>query len=440
MIKNRNKKWTVEDIEKLKELYPDTRNEDIGRIMNISTNSIVSKSANVGLHKSKQHKSNMLGNRNKKIGRDLSFDVVKEIALKYRTRGEFQEKDCSAYQTARRANYLDSICNHMSVVSYSIPQIILRKIMDGLIKSPSNYSTRRVIKPYEIDVYYPKFKLAFEYNGRGWHHNDDVIERDKIKLVKFKELGITPIIIIENDRNYEEDIKNQLVKNLNIINTVANKNITENDILNFDIGNPYELVYNKHDLLDIAKKYTSFKEFRVTEVTAYNKLHDLKLMDVATEHMIDRRKEWNLESLALTISKHTHLKTFIENDVGAYGYIKKHKLSHLIEHLIRGGIIPRKLKYSIEEIKSKILEYTVITQFRRENMQMYDFIISHKLNILMDSLDCKNRKINFTLEQIKSKIAEYTIKVNFRKENKQMYTYLKRKNLLYLINHLISNH
>ena len=221
MIKNRNKKWTVEDIEKLKELYPDTRNEDIGRIMNISTNSIVSKSANVGLHKSKQHKSNMLGNRNKKIGRDLSFDVVKEIALKYRTRGEFQEKDCSAYQTARRANYLDSICNHMSVVSYSIPQIILRKIMDGLIKSPSNYSTRRVIKPYEIDVYYPKFKLAFEYNGLYWHSEFGNNIKKHYHLNKTKSCaihGINLVHIFENEWLYKQEIVKSIIKNLLNIN------------------------------------------------------------------------------------------------------------------------------------------------------------------------------------------------------------------------------
>lgn len=432
------KMWTPEEITKLKELYSDMRNEDIAKLFGVIWTQVRSKARELKLYKSTEHRSNMIGKRNKMVGRDLTFEVVREIALKYRTRGEFQLKDWSAYATARRANYLDKICEHMAVVNYSIPQIILRKIVDGLLNSQSDYSTRRIIKPYEIDVYYPEFKLAFEYNGKGWHHNEDVIERDKIKLVKFKEMGITPVIIIENNRNYEEDVKSQLIDKLSIINNITNKNITKEDILNFDIGNPYELVHNKQDLLNIAKKYTSFKEFRLTEVTAYNKLSDLKLIDIATEHMDDRVKEWTLESLSLVISKYTHLKPLIQNDVGAYCHIKKNKLSHLIEHLIDGRTLPRKLKYSIEEIKSKISEYTIITQFRRENMQMYDFIICHKLNNLMDSLECKNRKLNYTIDQIKSKIAEYTIKVNFRKENTQMYTYIKGKKLTHLLSNLKS--
>ena len=430
--------WTPEEITKMKEVYSDMRNEDIGKLFNMSPAQISSKARELVLYKSKEHRANMIGKRNKMVGRDLSNEKLKEIAAKYNTRGEFQLKDPSAYSVSRQTGLLDAICKHMSVVSYSIPQIILRTIMDGQLKSISMYNTRQVITPYEIDVYYPKFKLAFEYNGKGWHHTDDVIERDSIKLVKLKEMGIIPVIIIENSRNYEDDIKKQLVENLNIINSITNKNITKEDILNFDIGNPYELVHNKQDLLNIAKKYTSFKIFRLTEGTAYTKLHDLKLMDVATEHMVDRRKEWNLESLALTISKYTHLKTFIENDFGAYCHIKRNKLSHLIEHLIRGGTIPRKLRYSPEELKSKISKYTDVSNFRRENARMYDFIIRHKLNDLMVTLECKNRFLKFTLEQIKNKIEEYTTKFSFRKENKQMYTYLKGKKLTHLLSNLKS--
>ena len=96
------------------------------------------------------------------------------------------------------------------------------------------------------------------------------------------------------------------------------------------------MVHNKQDLLDIAKKYTSFKQFRLTEVKAYNKLNKLKLLDIATDHMNDRVKEWTPGSLSLVISKYTHLKPFIKNDFGAYCHIKKNKLSHLIEHLIDG--------------------------------------------------------------------------------------------------------
>ena len=42
-----------------------------------------------------------------------SSDRVRNIALQYNTRHEFQVYDNSAYQAARRMNILDNVCRHM---------------------------------------------------------------------------------------------------------------------------------------------------------------------------------------------------------------------------------------------------------------------------------------------------------------------------------------
>ena len=226
-----NEKWTEEEILKLKELYS-TKKKTKSEISHILRKSISSVASNIR----KYSFSKILSEstrikvvlRNKSVGRDLTPELLKEIALKYKTRSEFQEKDVSAYQSARRSRILDDICSHMAIVSFSVPQLIMRNIMDGLLMKNSIYSTRKIIPPFEIDVYYPEFKLAFEYNGKGWHETDDAMRRDREKYEKMMHKHITPIYIKERNRNYEEDIKTQLIEQLHTINKVANSNITIN--------------------------------------------------------------------------------------------------------------------------------------------------------------------------------------------------------------------
>jgi hypothetical protein len=43
----------------------------------------------------------------------LSYEVVKAIAAKCQSRGEFKKKDHSAYTKARKSDWLDDICDHM---------------------------------------------------------------------------------------------------------------------------------------------------------------------------------------------------------------------------------------------------------------------------------------------------------------------------------------
>ena len=108
--------------------------------------------------------------------------------------------------------------------SYSIPQLICKYIFDNIIGHKCEYNIRKIIPPYEIDIYYPEFKFGIEYNGKGWHNkNDNTI----IKTKMCDELNIYLLIIHENNRKYEEDIKNQIISNLSRINKVLNKKITK---------------------------------------------------------------------------------------------------------------------------------------------------------------------------------------------------------------------
>lgn len=326
-------KWSKELTNKLIELYPDTPNYELIKIFNTTEKTITSKAYKLGLKKSKECKSFLIGKRNKMVGRDLNYENVKEIASKYKSRGEFQYSDSSAYRAARVNGWLNNVCSHMTIINFSIPQLILKNIMDKLLNLESLYETRQVIKPYEIDIYYPQLKLGFEYQGKLWHNKEYNNNRDLYKNKLAKELGITLIHIIENNRKYEQDIKNQIIDKLSIINEFTTIKINKEDVLNCVVTNPYLKLYNKDELINITKTYTSFKIFIKSEKKIYSKLRRLDLLDEATKHMTDRRLRRNETEVKEKIKKYTTLGDLIKNDYGTYIFIKKNKLEKLISHL-----------------------------------------------------------------------------------------------------------
>jgi hypothetical protein len=176
-------------------------------------------------------------------------ESLADIAKLYKTRGEFHTKDTPAYTTARLKGkeFLDSICSHMLTVNYSTPQLICKKIFENILGENCLYNTRQVVKPYELDIYFPTFKLAVEYNGIAWHKSEKSKKRDSMKKQLCINNGILLIVIeqINKNGNYETEIKDQICNNLKVISkftgiSILKKDITEincstvlNDVLNF---------------------------------------------------------------------------------------------------------------------------------------------------------------------------------------------------------------
>jgi len=330
----KNFMWTKTEINHLIDLYPTNKNVNIANILNKSTSSVENKAYRLSLKKDikylKDSKSLLLTNFNKKNGRDLTDALLAENALKYKTRSDFQRGDASAYATARIRGVLNDICRHMVMNSFSLPQLILRDIMDGLLNLKGQYNTRSVIKPYEIDIYYPTIKLGFEYQGRYWHLSN---KRDNIKNKLLTDMGINIVYIFENNKKYAEDIKLQIINNLPIINKTANILLTNKDVLNYTIGDVYSTIYHKKDLINVAKSYATFKEFIVSERKVYVKLHRLKLIDIATSHMKDRLRRRNITEVTEIIKQYKTIHDLIKFDWGTYQYVKRNKLNNLINHL-----------------------------------------------------------------------------------------------------------
>lgn len=74
-------------------------------------------------------------------------------------------------------------------------------------------TTRKIISPYELDIYIPEKKLAIEYNG-VYYHCDDVLDNDYhiTKTILCEKLGIRLIHIFENEWREHKDICKSLIK------------------------------------------------------------------------------------------------------------------------------------------------------------------------------------------------------------------------------------
>ena len=329
MEENKRKIWLEDEINYLVKNYSNMFNSELCEILNRTELSIYVKANKLGLHKSNSHKSKCISKRNKMVGRDLNYKTLSLIAKKYKTKSEFQKNDPSAYSSSRRNGVLNDICSHMISKSFSIPQLILKDIISKLYNTNNIvYNDRRTLKPYEIDVYLPDYNLGFEYNGKGWHIDN---ERDKLKNNLSLLKNITLITLNENNRDYETDIKNQLI--LKLEDLKINTSVIE--INNVIIGNPYSEVYDIDDLINIANTYNSFTDFYKNERPIYVKISKLGLIDELTKHMCCRRKKRELGEVIEKINKYQHLNELITNDFGTYSYVKKNKLSYLLNNLKR---------------------------------------------------------------------------------------------------------
>jgi len=352
------------------------QNSEISNILSRTESSISTKAGKLNLKKSKSHISKMISKRNKMTNRDLNYKNLKKIAKNYRCKSEFQKNDPSAYGVARMKGFLNKICDHMILQSYSVPQLILKNILYKLLKEEIMYNTRKIIKPYELDIYIPKYKLAFEYNGDRWHKNDKI---NKAEICEKN--GIHLITISENSKRYEEDIKNQLIKNINIINKYSKKNINISEIEKTVIDDIFDNIIDKKAIKNLCDKYNNYYLFRRENLSLYNKLLRISKLEEFTSHMTKSNLNtiWNIESIKNEVSKYKYLKDFIKKSQGCYLNVLKNDLKYLLSPLIKKS----NLKWNEENIKNEMAKYSNFKDFYRNSRNCYNSIMSRKLNHLL---------------------------------------------------------
>lgn len=282
-------KWTPEDEKFLIENYPTVDNKTLSKQLKRTEISLRHKAKILGVQKTKEYIDGY--KRNPKIKYnyiDLSFQELKEIALNYKTKTEFSIENATAYQKAKRLgkNQFNEICSHMIDQQFSLPQLIMKYILNKLLKEKGQYNTGDIISPYELDLYYEKYKLAFEYDGKKWHENN---KNDEIKNDLCKKSEITLIRIIEKNKdNHYKDVSSQIIENIDIINKCISSNIKKEDVLSIEYSGRdiFSEILDEDLIKKTISKYTFYKDFRANENALYMKLKRRKLLKIYTSELI----------------------------------------------------------------------------------------------------------------------------------------------------------
>jgi len=114
-----------------------------------------------------------------------------------------------------------TICNPINTQNSNREKellIFIEKIYNGNILT----NNRKIITPYELDIYLPDLNLAFEFNGLYWHNEDYKPNNYHLnKTNECKKLGIQLIHIWEDDWLYKNEIVKSMI--LNKLGKTTNK-------------------------------------------------------------------------------------------------------------------------------------------------------------------------------------------------------------------------
>jgi hypothetical protein len=156
------------------------------------------------------------------------------------------------YNRLKTNTTLCTICNPIGFVYSDKENLIYNFIKDNceydIIKN-----SRNIIKPYELDIYIPELKLAFEFNGIWWHnelYKPNNYHLEKTELCE--QQGIQLIHVYEDDWIHKQDIVksiilNKITKSKNILYA---KNCELKEIYD---TNQVRLFLNKNDINGFIK-------------------------------------------------------------------------------------------------------------------------------------------------------------------------------------------
>lgn len=258
-----------------------------------------------------RRRTEILIERNKRLGRDVTAELIEREASKYSSKIEFCDRDPSLYATANRMGIMEEVTKHMVNMSFSVPQIISRQITEYLFNQKCEYNTRKIISPYELDVYFPNLKLAFEYDGKGWHQNDEV---DKVQLCKEK--GILLIKLFERSRKFRDDIQNHLIENIKTINSWCNTNITEEQILLFDDPIDFPKLFTDEELLILRNNTVTY--LRRYHLNLYNRYIRYNPDNINLKKSYKGEVVWDEELILAELSKYSSVSELLEHSPNTY--------------------------------------------------------------------------------------------------------------------------
>lgn len=198
-----------------------------------------------------------------------SFEYLKKHAEICSSRYELKNRFAPVYECIRRNNLMDIMCSHMNSYKLAFSEKVCVEISEKLFNRHCIKNTRKVIPPYELDIFFPELNIAIEFQGEYWHSRPHVIEMDKLKQSLCFSKNILLLHIHEKGHSHQDNVDlivEQFRNYIPEINKFLNSNYQLQDIVEkVDL----EKIYNSHKILDIEKEVSGFKSLK--EFTAKRK-------------------------------------------------------------------------------------------------------------------------------------------------------------------------
>ena len=122
----------------------------------------------------------------------------------------------------RYKTILCPICNPIGSYSNSGYEIQLQDFVKNNYTGITILNSRKIIKPYELDIYIPDLKLAFEFNGLFWHNESGVDNNYHLNKTEICEKNCIKLIhIYDDDWIYKQEIVKSRI--LNLLGKTPNK-------------------------------------------------------------------------------------------------------------------------------------------------------------------------------------------------------------------------
>lgn len=158
-----------------------------------------------------------------KIGRMLTKEEVDN------------NKNIPCYTTYRtRFGGLKNVAEILSIpylslyASVSVWEIEMREFISSITNKAVLYNDRKIIEPFELDIYIPELNIAIECNGEYWHSKDKKDREYHINKTKgCDERNITLLHIWDTEWKYNQDEIKKYIKET--IQGVCNKAIPNNE-------------------------------------------------------------------------------------------------------------------------------------------------------------------------------------------------------------------
>jgi predicted GIY-YIG superfamily endonuclease len=338
-----------------------------------------------------------------------SPELVIKIASKYTTRKDFRQKDQRAYRKAIQYNLFGNGINHLG-------NTVKRKpagywTFDRVKDEASKYTSRRDFEKGSVDAYGAS-------KQHGWYHDVTShmdylgsLYRRAVYALEFPNNTVYIGLTDDTERREGEHLdpegkttvskfikQTNLIPTLKLINDYTDVKEAQNiercsidlyksqgwNVLNKAKGGALgacKRIWTKENVEKEAQKYHTRSDFKKGNRSAYVIAVREGWMDDITKHMTYKQIQWTEEMIRNIASKYHTLTDFLKNEPKAATAARNMKIyDDIIKNMGRGFYDTTKPKYSSEEeVFIELPKYKTISELRKSNPSLYNFIRKQKI-------------------------------------------------------------